>query len=64
MLYCHSFQINGPAIDRFRVENNTVKASEMMEMIQKCGYEIDFDTHWSLVSNMSSSCKEKKTTGQ
>ncbi|KAL1205918.1 Pentatricopeptide repeat-containing protein [Cardamine amara subsp. amara] len=48
-------------IDRFRVENNTVKASEMMEMMQKCGYEIDFETHWSLISNMSSG-KEKKTT--
>ncbi|XP_010453662.1 PREDICTED: pentatricopeptide repeat-containing protein At5g15280-like [Camelina sativa] len=48
-------------IDRFRVENNTVKASEMMEMMQKCGYEIDFETHWSLISNMSTS-KEKKTT--
>lgn len=47
-------------IDRFRAENNTVKASEMMEMMQKCGYEIDFETHWSLISNMSSS-KEKKT---
>lgn len=41
----------------FRVENNTVKASEMM---QKSGYEIDFETHWSLISNMSS-CKEKET---
>ncbi|CAA7031326.1 unnamed protein product [Microthlaspi erraticum] len=48
-------------IDRFRVENNTVKASEMMEMMQKCGHEIDFETHWSLISNMSS-CKEKKKT--
>ncbi|CAH8271167.1 unnamed protein product [Arabidopsis lyrata] len=48
-------------IDRFRVENNTVKASEMMEMMQKCGYEVDFETHWSLISNLSS-CKEKKTT--
>ncbi|CAF2136103.1 unnamed protein product [Brassica napus] len=47
-------------IDRFRVENNTVKASEMVEMMQKCGYEVDFETHWSLISNMSS-CKEKKT---
>ncbi|VVB14567.1 unnamed protein product [Arabis nemorensis] len=50
-------------VDRFRVENNTVKASEMMEMMQKCGYEIDFETHWSLISNMSS-CKEKKTNGK
>ncbi|CAH2072696.1 unnamed protein product [Thlaspi arvense] len=50
-------------IDRFRVENNTVKASEMVDMMQKCGYEIDFETHWSLISNMSS-CKEKKTNGQ
>lgn len=47
----------------FRAENNTVKASEMMEMMQKCGYEVDFETHWSLISNMSS-CKEKKTPGQ
>ncbi|ESQ41501.1 hypothetical protein EUTSA_v10012473mg [Eutrema salsugineum] len=50
-------------IDRFRVEKNTVKATEMMEMMQKCGYEIDFETHWSLISNMSS-CKENKTAGQ
>ncbi|CAH8386726.1 unnamed protein product [Eruca vesicaria subsp. sativa] len=50
-------------IDRFRVENNTVKASEMMEMMQKFGYEVDFETHWSLISNMSS-CKDKKTTEQ
>ncbi|KAJ0232565.1 Pentatricopeptide repeat-containing protein [Hirschfeldia incana] len=50
-------------IDRLRVENNTVKASEMVEMMQKCGYEVDFETHWSLISNMSS-CKEKKTAGQ
>ncbi|CAN8236336.1 unnamed protein product [Cochlearia groenlandica] len=52
-------------IDGFRAENNTVKAKEMMEMMQKCGYEIDFETHWSLISNMSS-CKEekKKTNGQ
>lgn len=34
-----------------------MKALEMMEMMQKCGYEIDFETHWSLISNMSSSCK-------
>lgn len=49
-------------IDRFRVENNTVKASEMMEMMQKCGHEIDFETHWSLISNMSSRKEKKKTT--
>ncbi|KAF8090160.1 hypothetical protein N665_0483s0002 [Sinapis alba] len=51
-------------IDRFRVENNTVKASEMMEMMQKCGYGVDFETHWSLISNMSSCKEKKKTAGQ
>ncbi|CAN6847924.1 unnamed protein product [Brassica oleracea] len=51
-------------IDRFRVENNTVKASEMVEMMQKCGYEVDFETHWSLISNMSSSKEKKTAAGQ
>lgn len=46
-------------IDWFRVENNMVKVLEMVEMMQKCGYEVDFEIYWFLISNMSF-CKEKK----
>ncbi|OMO79324.1 hypothetical protein CCACVL1_13750 [Corchorus capsularis] len=42
-------------IDRYRSENNLKKASELMQMMQRSGYQPDFDTHWSLISNLSDS---------
>ncbi|KAF2299427.1 hypothetical protein GH714_031909 [Hevea brasiliensis] len=42
-------------INGYRVENNPRKASELMQMMQQSGYEPDFDTHWSLISNLHKS---------
>ena len=42
-------------IDSYRSENNLKKASELMQMMQRSGYQPDFDTHWSLISNLSNS---------
>lgn len=42
-------------IERYRSENNLKKASELMQMMQRSGYQPDFDTHWSLISNLSNS---------
>lgn len=42
-------------INGYRVENNPRKASELMQMMQQSGYEPDFDTHWSLISNLQKS---------
>jgi pentatricopeptide repeat protein len=48
LMYCS-------VIDGYRMENNPRKASELMQMMQQSGYEPDFDTHWSLISNLSNS---------
>ncbi|XP_065856329.1 pentatricopeptide repeat-containing protein At5g15280, mitochondrial [Euphorbia lathyris] len=42
-------------IDRYRFENNPRKASELMQMMQQSGHEPDFDTQWSLISNLQNS---------
>ncbi|XP_028759644.1 pentatricopeptide repeat-containing protein At5g15280, mitochondrial-like [Neltuma alba] len=41
------------AINTLRMEKNLKKASEMMQAMQQVGYDPDFETHWSLISNLS-----------
>ncbi|XP_057788021.1 pentatricopeptide repeat-containing protein At5g15280, mitochondrial [Salvia miltiorrhiza] len=45
-------------IDRYRSEKNISKTSELLSVMQQKGYEPDFDTHWSLISNLSHSTKK------
>ena len=40
-------------INQYRLEDNLKKASELMQVMQRRGYEPDFETHWSLISNLS-----------
>ncbi|KAJ4835397.1 hypothetical protein Tsubulata_010561 [Turnera subulata] len=52
-------------IDGYRSGNNPRKASKLMQMMQQSGYEPDFDTQWSLISNLSSSTsKDNKDSSQ
>ncbi|CAN0857744.1 Pentatricopeptide repeat-containing protein At5g15280, mitochondrial [Linum grandiflorum] len=51
-------------IDGYRAENNVSKSSEVMRRMQESGHEPDFEAHWSLISNLSSSMvKENKKSG-
>ncbi|KAH6829609.1 hypothetical protein C2S53_011388 [Perilla frutescens var. hirtella] len=49
-------------INRYRSEKNTSKTSELLKAMQQMGYEPDFDTHWSLVSNLSRSSKKNESS--
>ncbi|XP_012084727.1 pentatricopeptide repeat-containing protein At5g15280, mitochondrial isoform X2 [Jatropha curcas] len=52
-------------INRYQRENNPRKASQLMQLMQESGYVPDFDTHWSLISNLQSSKdKNNKNTNQ
>ncbi|KAM1009652.1 hypothetical protein ACFX2C_045220 [Malus domestica] len=54
-------QIYLSVINRYRSENNLRKASELMQKMQESGFEPDFETHWSLISNLSNS-RDKDNT--
>ncbi|KAM1460797.1 hypothetical protein TB1_044351 [Malus domestica] len=54
-------QIYLSVINRYRSENNLRKASELMQKMQESGFEPDFETHWSLISNLSNS-RDKDST--
>ncbi|KAK6153001.1 hypothetical protein DH2020_012640 [Rehmannia glutinosa] len=45
-------------INKYRCEKNISKASEVLRVMQQKGYVPDFDTHWSLISNLSNSSKK------
>ncbi|KAL2252407.1 UNVERIFIED_CONTAM: Pentatricopeptide repeat-containing protein, mitochondrial [Sesamum indicum] len=45
-------------INRYRSEMNTGKTSGLLKVMQQKGYVPDFDTHWSLISNLSNSSKK------
>lgn len=42
-------------VNRYSLENNLGKASELMQAMQQSGYSPDFSTHWSLISNFRNS---------
>ncbi|KAK7316781.1 hypothetical protein RJT34_00497 [Clitoria ternatea] len=41
-------------IKSYHMENNLRKASGLMQAMQESGYQPDFETHWSLISNLNS----------
>ncbi|WVY92742.1 hypothetical protein V8G54_031830 [Vigna mungo] len=41
-------------IKSYHMEKNLRKASELMQAMQENGYQPDFETHWSLISNLNS----------
>jgi len=47
-------------IKSYHMEKNLRKASELMQAMQENGYQPDFETHWSLISNLNSA-KAKDT---
>lgn len=47
-------------IRNYHMEKNLSKASGLMQAMQEIGYQPDFETHWSLISNLSSA-KAKDT---
>ncbi|KAI9154582.1 hypothetical protein LWI28_028439 [Acer negundo] len=52
-------------INKHFSENNLKKASDVMQVMQQSGYNPDFNTHWSLISNLSSSSdKDNKNSSQ
>ncbi|CAL9014410.1 unnamed protein product [Prunus brigantina] len=50
-----SREIYSSVINRYRLEKNLRKTSELMQAMQQSGFEPDFETHWSLISNLSNS---------
>ncbi|KAI3944853.1 hypothetical protein MKW92_034665 [Papaver armeniacum] len=50
-------------IDRYSLENRHSKVSELLSKMQGKGYVPDFNTHWSLISNLSNSKKENGENG-
>ncbi|XP_022152221.1 pentatricopeptide repeat-containing protein At5g15280 [Momordica charantia] len=40
-------------LNRYHHENNLEKASETVRAMQQSGYELDFETQWSLISKLS-----------
>ncbi|KAL8529501.1 hypothetical protein ACS0TY_006798 [Phlomoides rotata] len=51
-------------IDKYRLEKNVGKTSELLKEMQQKGYEPNFDTHWSLISNLSNSSKKDGSNGK
>ncbi|CAN1248530.1 Pentatricopeptide repeat-containing protein At5g15280, mitochondrial [Linum perenne] len=52
-------------IDRYHAENNVSKSTEVMRMMQESGHKPDFESHWSVISNLSSCVmKENKKSGE
>ncbi|PON96366.1 Tetratricopeptide-like helical domain containing protein [Trema orientale] len=52
-------------INRYHFENNLRRASKLVEVMQRSGYKPDFETHWSLVSNLRNSFhKENNSSSQ
>ncbi|CAJ1964073.1 unnamed protein product [Sphenostylis stenocarpa] len=47
-------------IKSYHMEKNLRKVSELMQAMQENGYQPDFETHWSLISNLNSA-KAKDT---
>lgn len=45
-------------IDKYYAQNNLNMASELLQEMQQAGYSPNFETYWSLVSNLS--CRDKK----
>ncbi|KAK6913277.1 Pentatricopeptide repeat [Dillenia turbinata] len=50
-------------INRYHSDKNLHKASELLHAMQQCGYEPDFETHWSLISNLSNSNNKNEKNG-
>ncbi|VFQ96682.1 unnamed protein product [Cuscuta campestris] len=50
-------------INGYRFENNSIKASQVLHRMQQDGYEPDFNTHWALICNLSSSSGKNKSEG-
>ncbi|KAH0973667.1 hypothetical protein GBA52_025823 [Prunus armeniaca] len=50
-----SREIYSSVINRYRLEKNLRKTAELMQAMQQSGFEPDFETHWSLISNLSNS---------
>lgn len=46
-MYCN-------VIKSYHMEKNLSKASELVQAMQKNGYQPDFEIHWSLISKLSS----------
>lgn len=40
-------------INRYRFENNPRRASELVQAMQKIGYEPDFEVHWSVINTLN-----------
>ncbi|GAB4829127.1 hypothetical protein Ancab_018791 [Ancistrocladus abbreviatus] len=48
-------KIFSSVIDKYFSEKNLCKASELMQMMQQNGYEPDFESQWSLISDLRNS---------
>ncbi|RAL47128.1 hypothetical protein DM860_014022 [Cuscuta australis] len=58
-----SREMYSAVINGYRFENNSIKASQVLHRIQQDGYEPDFNTHWALICNLSSSSGKNKSEG-
>ncbi|GER37410.1 pentatricopeptide repeat-containing protein [Striga asiatica] len=50
-------------VGAYMSEKNNSKAFELLKVMQQKGYEPDFDTHWSLIGNLSNSSKMDQKSG-
>ncbi|GFP90376.1 pentatricopeptide repeat-containing protein at5g15280 [Phtheirospermum japonicum] len=48
-------------VNKYTLEKNTSKVSEVVRFMQQNGYEPDFETHWSLISNLSDSSRKDES---
>ncbi|KAL9152440.1 hypothetical protein ABFS82_11G122500 [Erythranthe guttata] len=53
-----SRRVFNAVIDKYRSDKNFGKTFEIVNLMQEKGYVPDFETHWSLVSNLSDSRKK------
>ncbi|KAL7094722.1 hypothetical protein ACP275_11G121500 [Erythranthe tilingii] len=53
-----SRRVFSAVIDKYRLDKNFGKTFEIVNLMQEKGYVPDFETHWSLVSNLSDSRKK------
>ncbi|XP_019704371.1 pentatricopeptide repeat-containing protein At5g15280, mitochondrial [Elaeis guineensis] len=58
-----TYSMYNHVINRYYANNELEKASEVLREMQQAGYSPNFETHWSLISNLSSCSSNKDDNG-
>lgn len=59
-----TYSMYNHVINRYYANNDLEKASEVLHEMQQAGYSPNFETHWSLISNLSSCSSNKDDNGK